>query len=67
LGLFDGKKLTRILVENEILDNEQRSLIFEWFVDCMKNETLSYYLKKNNEGTVSNHAKSMIFSRPIVD
>jgi thiol-disulfide isomerase/thioredoxin len=29
LGLFDGKKLTRILVENEILDNEQRSLIFE--------------------------------------
>jgi hypothetical protein len=29
LGLFDGKQLTRRLVENEILDNSQRALIYE--------------------------------------
>lgn len=29
LGLFDGKKLVRRLVENEILDNNQRALIYE--------------------------------------
>ena len=29
LGLFDGKQLTRKLVEAEILDNTQRALIYE--------------------------------------
>ena len=29
LGLFDGKKIVKRLVENEILDHEQRGLLYE--------------------------------------
>jgi hypothetical protein len=29
LGLFDGKKVTNKLVENEIMDDSQRRLIYE--------------------------------------
>ena len=29
LGLFDGKKIVKRLVENEILDHEQRALLYE--------------------------------------
>lgn len=31
LALFDGKKVTRRLVEGELLDQAQRSMIYEWY------------------------------------